>query len=149
MTNKIDFKLKNQDLELVELAKVKANYTVLFFYPKDNTSGCTIEAKEFSDHLKDFKALKTEVFGISGLDEKSKKKFCDKQNLKVTLLADPNFTLSKKLKVYGKKKFMGREYLGITRTTFILDKNKNILQVYEKVKPLGHAKEILDFLKAQ
>lgn len=143
------FSLKNKEAKEVALKDINADFTVLFFYPKDNTPGCTIEAKEFSSNIDKFKKLKTEVIGISGGDEKSKQKFCDKHDLEVTLLSDPDFKVSTKYGVYGQKKFMGKEYLGISRTTFILDKNKDIIKVYEKVKPLGHAKEILDFLKEQ
>ncbi|MDP4039754.1 MAG: peroxiredoxin [Candidatus Pacearchaeota archaeon] len=142
-----NFKLKDKFGKPHELNDFKEKYKVIYFYPKDNTPGCTIEANQFSELLKDFKKLSTKIIGISGGDEKSKTKFCEKYNLKVLLLSDPDFKVSKDFKVYGEKSFMGRKFLGINRRTFILDKNNNILKVYEKVNALGHAKEVLDFIK--
>jgi thioredoxin-dependent peroxiredoxin len=143
-----EFKLKDKDSNFHTLKDFKEKYKVLFFYPKDNTPGCTIESKKFSALLPEFKKLNTKIIGISGGDEKSKTKFCDKQNLNLLLLSDTDFSISKKYNSYGEKSFMGRKYLGISRNTFILDKNNNILHVFEKVKPLTHPKEVLDFIKS-
>jgi len=142
------FKLKDKDGTIHELSKIKSDYTIVYFYPKDNTPGCTLEAKEFSKLLPEFKKLKTEIIGISGGDEKSKSKFCEKNRLSIILLSDPDFKVSTTFGVYGKKKFMGKEYFGISRTTFILDKNKKIIKIFENVKPIGHAKEVLEFIKS-
>jgi thioredoxin-dependent peroxiredoxin len=143
-----EFKLKDKDSNYHTLNDFKEKYKVLFFYPKDNTPGCTIESKKFSALLPKFKKLNTKIIGISGGDEKSKTKFCDKQNLNLLLLSDTDFSVSKKYKSYGEKSFIGRKYLGISRNTFILDKNNNIIKIYEKVKPLTHPKEVLDFIKS-
>ena len=143
----IDFSLKDKDDKEHRLSGIKSKYKVIYFYPKDNTPGCTIESKELSDALPELKKLKTEVIGISGGDNKSKEKFCSKYNLKLLLLSDTDFSVSKAYKVYGEKQFMGRKYLGINRTTFILDKDNKIIKVFEKVSPLGHAKEVLEFIK--
>lgn len=120
---------------------------VVYFYPKDDTPGCTIEAKEFSFGLPKFKKLKTVVIGISGGNSKSKQKFCQKYKLAHILLSDTEFSTAKKWLSFGTKKFMGREYQGIFRNTFILDENNKIIQVYESVSPKGHSKEVLDFIK--
>lgn len=141
------FALQSQDGKQFSLERIRANYTILFFYPKDDTPGCTIEAKEFSSHLNQFKKIHTEVFGISGLSAESKKKFCDKYNLKINLLADSDFKVSKLYGVYGEKSFLGKKFMGISRTTFLLDKNKQIIRVYEKVKPAGHASAVLEDIK--
>ena len=141
------FKLKDKDGKTWSLKDFDEDFLVLYFYPKDNTPGCTIEARDFQKSLGQFKRLSAKVIGISGGDEKTKTKFCDKHRLKFLLLSDTDFSVSKKYGVYGKKKFMGREYMGISRQTFVIDKKRNIIKVFEKVKPLGHAKEVLEFLK--
>jgi len=140
------FKLKNKDGKIISLNNIKSDYIVVYFYPKDNTSGCTIEAKMFSKDLNKFKKINTEIIGISGGDEKTKTRFVEKNNLKITLLSDPEFKVSTKYGVYGEKKMMGRTYMGIKRTTFILDKNKKIIKIFNKVKPLIHSKEVYDFI---
>ncbi len=144
--NAPDFYLKDKDGKTYSLKNIDSEYIVLYFYPKDDTSGCTIEAKEFTNDLNKFEKLNAEVIGISGGDENTKKKFCDKYNLKVLLLSDSDFSICKKYGVYGEKSFMGRKFLGIKRTTFVLDKNKIIVKIYENVKPEGHSEEILEFL---
>jgi peroxiredoxin Q/BCP len=141
------FCLKDKDEKEHCLKDVKSDYTVLFFYPKDNTSGCTIESKDFSKNLEKFQKLNTTVIGISGGDQKSKEKFCSKNNLKQPMLSDTDFKVSEKYGVYGEKKFMGNTYMGISRVTFVLDKNKKVIKVFEKVKPLGHAKEVLEVIE--
>jgi len=140
------FKLKNKDGKVISLNNIKSDYIVVYFYPKDNTSGCTIEAKMFSKDLNKFKKINTEIIGISGGDEKTKTRFVEKNNLKINLLSDPEFKVSTKYGVYGEKKMMGRTYMGIKRTTFILDKNKKIIKIFNKVKPLIHSKEVYDFI---
>lgn len=142
-----NFKLKDKDSISYELKNFNEKYKVIFFYPKDNTPGCTIESKQLSDSIPSFTKLKTKVIGISGGDEKSKTKFCTKNELNLLLLSDTDFSVSKKYKVYGEKQFMGRKYMGIFRTTLLLDKNNNIIKIFENVKPLGHAQEVLNFIK--
>ncbi|MGV8130912.1 MAG: peroxiredoxin [Candidatus Pacearchaeota archaeon] len=142
-----DFILKdrlNQEHQLSNIKKIK----VLYFYPKDNTPGCTIESKGFSLMLDEFENLNATVIGVSGGDNKSKEKFCASHNLKHVLLSDIDFLVSKEYGVYGEKSFMGKKYMGISRITFILDKNNKILKIYENVKPIGHAKEVLNFIKS-
>lgn len=141
------FSLKDKEGKQIKLNEIKSDYIVLFFYPKDNTPGCTIEAHNFSVDIKKYQKLNTEIIGISGGDEKSKAIFCKKNNLKITLLSDKDFKISNRYNVYGEKKFMGNTYLGISRTTFILNKNKKIIKIFENVKPNIHSKEILDFLR--
>lgn len=142
-----DFKLKDKDSNYYSLKDLKENYKVLFFYPKDNTPGCTIESKKFSNLSDKFKKLNTKIIGISGGDEKSKTKFCEKHSLNVLLLSDTDFSISKKYEVYGEKSFMGKKYLGISRVTFILNNKNKIIKVYEKVNPLTHPTDVLGFIK--
>jgi peroxiredoxin Q/BCP len=142
------FSLKDKDGKIYALKDMDEKYLVIYFYPKDNTPGCSIEAREFSKDIAKYKKLGAKVIGVSGGDEKSKTKFCEKNNLKILLLSDTDFNVSEKYGVYGEKKFMGKTYMGITRTTFILDKERKIVKVFEKVKPLGHSKDVLKNLEA-
>ena len=123
-------------------------YVVLYFYPKDNTPGCTLETKDFNKLLSSFKKLNCEVYGISKDNLESHNKFRDKYNIKFDLLADEELKLLKKYKVWGKKKFMGREFMGTIRTTYLIDKKGKILKVWENVKVKDHAKEVLKTLKS-
>lgn len=144
----IDFELKDKDSNIHSLDKIKSDFIVLYFYPKDSTPGCTIEAKEFSDLINEFKKLKAEIIGVSGGDEKSKEKFCEKNHLKIILLSDPEFKVCKKYEVYGEKQFMGRKFLGIKRTSFLIDKNMKIVKRWENVKSKGHAGEVLIYIES-
>lgn len=141
-----DFELKDKDGKKIKLEDIKSNYIIVYFYPKDNTPGCTIEANEFSSFVEKFKKINTAIIGISGGDEKSKKIFCEKYKLKITLLSDSNFIISKKYGAYGEKSFMGRKFEGIFRNTYILDKDKNIIKIYNNVKAKDHAQEVFDFV---
>ncbi|MFC1711347.1 peroxiredoxin [Patescibacteria group bacterium] len=138
------FSLQDKDGKKHALNKNKADYIVLYFYPKDNTPGCTLEAKMFSNDLSKFNKLNSQVIGISGGDNKSKEKFCQKHDLKITLLSDQDFSISKKYGVFKEKKMMGRVFMGITRTTFVLDKDLKIVKIYKTVKPAIHSREVLD-----
>jgi peroxiredoxin Q/BCP len=124
----------------------ESDYTVVYFYPKDDTPGCTVEAQEFNGTLKEFGARKARVVGISGGDDKSKTKFCKKFGLDVTLLSDPDFKVASAFGCYGEKKFMGRAYKGIFRKTFLIDKAGKVAHVFEAVKPEGHAEEVLSVI---
>jgi peroxiredoxin Q/BCP len=124
-----DFILKDRLNQEHQLSKIK-RMKVVYFYPKDSTQGCTIEAKEFSSILPKFEEQKTTIIGISGGDNKTKEKFCTEHNLKHVLLSDSDFSVSKKYDSYGEKSFMGRKYLGIKRNTFIIDKNNKIIHIY-------------------
>jgi len=142
------FSLKDRTGESYELKDLLDKYTVIFFYPKDNTPGCTIEAAGFQKLAKDFLKLGTTVVGISGGDEKSKQKFCEKNKLSIPMLSDSDFKVSEKYGVYGEKKFMGRTFNGIHRVTFLLDSEGKIIKVFNPVKPKDHPKEVLGCIKA-
>ena len=122
-------------------------YVVLYFYPKDDTPGCTLETNDFNKFLTKFKKLNCEVYGISKDSLKSHDKFRDKYKIKFDLLADEKLNVLKKYKVWAKKKFMGREFMGIVRTTFLIDKKGKIIKIWNNVKVKGHAEEVLDTLK--
>ena len=122
-------------------------YVVLYFYPKDDTPGCTIETNDFNILLPKFKKLNCEIYGISKDSLKSHNKFRDKYKIKFDLLADEEIKVLKKYKVWGKKKFMGREFLGIIRTTFLIDKKGKIIKIWNNVKVKDHAKEVLETLQ--
>ncbi len=135
-TNKNNFTLKES----------VGKYVVLYFYPKDDTPGCTIETNDFNKLYSKFKKLHCEVYGISKDNIKSHDKFREKYRIKFDLLSDEGLKVLKKYKVWAKKKFMGREFMGIVRTTFLIDKKGKILKVWENVKVKDHAKEVLDTL---
>ena len=122
-------------------------YIVLYFYPKDDTPGCTIETNDFNKLLPKFKKLNCEILGISKDNLKSHNKFKDKYKIKFNLLSDEELKVLKKYKVWGKKKFMGREFMGIIRSTYLIDKKGKIIKVWENVKVKDHAKEVLKTLQ--
>ena len=122
-------------------------YVVLYFYPKDDTPGCTIETNDFNKLLPKFKKLNCDIFGISKDDLKSHYKFKEKYKIKFDLLSDVELSTLKKYKVWAKKKFMRREFMGIVRTTFLIDPNGKIVKIWDNVKVKDHAKEVLDTLK--
>jgi peroxiredoxin Q/BCP len=132
----------------VKSTDFKGGKHVIYFYPKDFTPGCTTEADEFSKDYKKFQKEGIEIIGISPDNVESHKKFCDKMGIKYPLLADVDKEISKMFGVWGLKKFMGREYMGVMRSTFLVDENGKIFKVYPKVKAKGHSKQVLDeFLK--
>lgn len=128
----------------VKSTDFKGKKHVIYFYPKDFTPGCTTEADEFSKDYKKFQKQEIEVIGVSPDDVDSHKKFCDKMKIEFPLLADIDKDVSKKFGVWGKKKFMGREYMGVMRSTFLVDKKGTIFKIYPKVKPAGHSKQVLE-----
>jgi len=146
--NAPNFKLPSTDGSTFELNKVKKKNIVLYFYPKDDTPGCTIETNDFNRLLGKFKKLNCEVYGVSKDNLKSHEKFKTKYKIKFDLLADEEKTMIKSYKVWGKKKFMGKEFMGIMRTTFLLDKNRNIVKTWKNVRVKDHAKDVLDTLKS-
>lgn len=115
----------------------------IYFYPKDFTPGCTVEADEFSKDYEKFKKNGIEIIGVSPDSVDSHKKFCAKMGIKYPLLADTDREISEKFGVWGKKKFMGREYMGVMRSTFLVDEHGKIFKVFPKVKPAGHSKDVL------
>ena len=123
------------------------NRVVLYFYPKDDTPGCTVEACSFRDGIKKIESQGTVVLGISPDAVESHNKFIDKFKLPFILLSDEGKKVSTAYGVWVKKSMYGKEYMGVARTTFIIGKDGTIEKIYEKVKPEGHAEEVLDFLK--
>lgn len=138
------FELLDSEGNKVKSSDYKGKKHVIYFYPKDFTPGCTTEADEFSKNYKDFKKNGVEIVGISKDDVDSHKKFCTKMKIPFVLLADTKTEVSKKFGVWTKKKFMGREYMGIVRSTFLVDEKGKIFKAYPKVKAAGHAKEVLE-----
>ena len=132
-TNKKDYSLKDSI----------GKYVVIYFYPKDDTPGCTIETNDFNKLLPKFKKLNCDILGISKDNLKSHDKFREKYKIKFDLLSDEEIKVLKKYKVWGKKKFMGREFMGVIRTTFLIDKKGKILRIWNNVKVKDHAKEVL------
>jgi peroxiredoxin Q/BCP len=130
------------------LSQYIGTWVLIYFYPKDNTAGCTVEALTFESKLSDFKKKNCIILGISIDSETSHKKFCDKQNLTFTLLADTEKKAVTAYDVWALKKFMGREYMGTLRTSFLIDPEGNIAKVYEQVKPPVHAIEVLKDLES-
>src|SRR5712664_1825863 len=128
----------------VQLKDFRGQKVVLYFYPKDDTPGCTKEACSFRDAFADFKKRDIKVLGVSIDSEASHKKFAAKYKLPFTLLADPDHSIADAYGVYGEKKFMGRTYLGVKRITFLIDEKGKIRKVLEKVKPEEHAREVLE-----
>ena len=143
----INFTLPSTNNANYSLKDSLGKYVVLYFYPKDDTPGCTIETNDFNKLLLKFKKLECEVYGISKDNLKSHNKFRDKYKIKFDLLADEETKVLKKYKVWAKKKFMGREFMGILRTTFLIDKKGKIINVWENVKVKDHAKEVLETVK--
>ena len=142
-----NFKLNSTSGKIVELSKIKSKYIVLYFYPKDDTPGCTLETKDFNSLLSNFKKVKCEVFGISKDSLESHKKFKEKYKVKFELLSDEDKKSIKAYKTWGKKKFMGKEFMGQIRSTFLIKDNK-ILNEWRNVRVKDHANDVLNFLKA-
>ncbi|KKT86822.1 MAG: Alkyl hydroperoxide reductase/ Thiol specific antioxidant/ Mal allergen [Microgenomates group bacterium GW2011_GWA1_Microgenomates_45_10] len=142
-----EFKLSDQDGKAHSLKDYKDKWVLLYFYPKDDTPGCTKEACSIRDNLPDFKKLKISVLGVSVDSVKSHKKFAGKYSLPFTLLADEKKEVVKKYGVWAKKKFMGREYMGTMRTSFLINPAGKIAKIYENVKPELHVEEVLKDFK--
>src|SRR6476619_4795124 len=137
------FKTTDANGETVNLKDFRGQKVVLYFYPKDDTPGCTKEACSFRDSFARFKKRGIEVFGVSLDSEKSHQKFIDKFSLPFSLLADTDRQLSESFGTYGEKKFMGRTYMGNHRMTFLIDEKGKIKKIFGKVKPDEHAEEVL------
>lgn len=141
------FCLPDKDNKEVCLKDFKGKYVVLYFYPKDNTPGCTTEAIGFTGILPELQKLDGIVIGISPDSPESHAKFIKKKNLKVILLSDVDKKVLKAYGKWGKKKFMGKEYIGVTRSTFLLDPNGNIAHIWPKVSVKGHPEEVKQILE--
>ncbi len=141
-----DFCLPNQDDEEICLRDIRGRWIVLYFYPKDNTPGCTTEACDFSAALPDFEALDTVVLGVSPDSPKKHRDFIAKKELLITLLADEEKELCRAFGVWQLKKFMGKEYMGVVRSTFLIDPDGKIAAKWEGVKVKGHTEAVKEKL---
>ncbi len=142
-----NFELPDQNGDVHKLEDYKGKYVVLYFYPKDMTSGCTVEAQNFRDNLEEFKKLGVEVIGMSKDSVKRHKKFEEKEELNFTLLADEECKVVETYGVWVEKSMYGKKYMGIQRDTFVIDPEGKIVKHYEKVKPKDHVQEVLDDLR--
>lgn len=141
-----DFKLPNQSGKEHKLSDYKGKWVLVYFYPKDDTPGCTVEACSVRDNMSDLKKKGIVPIGISTDDVTSHKKFADKFKLTFDLLADGEKEVVKLYGVWGKKNFMGKEYMGTNRNSFLINPDGNIAKIYEKVKPAEHVGEVLTYL---
>ena len=139
-----DFTVTDGEGKTVRLKDLRGKKVVLYFYPKDDTPGCTKEACAFRDSYSKFRKRGIEVFGVSLDSEKSHQKFSRKYDLPFRLLADTDRAVSERYGTYGEKKFMGRTYMGNHRMTFLIDEKGKIKKIFSKVKPEEHADEVLD-----
>lgn len=142
-----DFSLQDESGTIRRLSDYRGKPVVLYFYPKDDTPGCTKEACSFRDNFNGFKEQGVVILGVSPDTVKSHTKFKEKYSLPFTLLADEGHQIADQYGVWGRKKFMGREYDGVFRTTYLIDADGKIVRVFENVKPDQHSKEILEALK--
>ena len=142
-----DFTLSDAEGNSVSLTDLLGKKMVLWFFPKASTPGWIIEGKGFRDEFQKFEEKNIQVIGCSADSPKKQKKFCNKQSFQYPILCDESHEMLEAYGVWGKKKFMGREYMGISRVTYIIDKNGMIEKVYEKVSTTSHAKDILNDLE--
>ncbi|MDP2629109.1 MAG: thioredoxin-dependent thiol peroxidase [Candidatus Harrisonbacteria bacterium] len=142
-----DFILPDQHGEEHSISQYKGEWVLLYFYPKDNTPGCTAEACQIRDNMEAFKKLSITVLGVSIDSVDSHKKFADKHDLPFTLLSDWDKKVVELYGVWGKKKFMGKEFMGTKRTSFLIDREGRIVKIYEKVKPAQHGEEVLEDIR--
>lgn len=136
------FSLLNQNEEKINLQDYKGTWVVLYFYPKAMTPGCTTQACGIRDKMKDFKKKKIVVFGVSPDEPKRLVKFIENEELNFDLLSDPDHAVAEKFGVWGLKKFMGREYMGILRTTFIIDPDGKLVHILDDVKTKTHHEDV-------
>lgn len=141
------FNLPDQDGQTRGLADYAGNWAVIYFYPKDNTSGCSLEAKDFTGLASEFTARKTAVVGVSPDSVKSHANFAAKKELGITLLSDPEHALLEAAGVWQQKKLYGKEYMGVVRTTALVDPKGLVRELWSKVKVAGHAEQVLAKLK--
>lgn len=142
-----DFTLHDQDGNAVNLAGLKGKPIVLYFYPKDDTPGCTTEACAFRDARADYESAGATVLGVSPDDVKSHKKFATKYELPFTLLADPDHAVCEAYDVWKEKNMYGKKYFGVERTTFVINRDGVISKIFPKVKVNGHSEAVLDAIK--
>ncbi|BAG04314.1 thioredoxin-dependent thiol peroxidase [Microcystis aeruginosa] len=142
-----EFATPNQRGEISKLADFAGQWLVLYFYPKDNTPGCSAEAIDFTALSPQFQQLNAVILGVSPDSEKSHCRFIEKHNLTIQLLSDPEHQLAEIYQVWGLKKFMGKEYMGIRRSTFLIDPRGNIAYIWSNVKVKAHAEAVLKKLE--
>jgi len=143
-----EFTLSDQKGQDISLADYAGKKLILYFYPKDDTPGCTTEACNFRDDYSVYEDLNVEVVGISPDNVKSHGKFADKYELPFTLLADDGHAVCEAYGVWGRKKSFGREYDGVKRTTFLIDESGTVRKVFAGVKPASHSQEVIEAVKA-
>jgi thioredoxin-dependent peroxiredoxin len=143
-----DFELVSDEGNTVRLSDLRGKPVVIYFYPKDDTPGCTTESCEFRDAYDVFRDRGAEILGISPDGEKSHQWFKSKYGLPFPLLADPDHVAAEAYGVWGERKFMGKKYMGIDRSTFLVDSDGNVTKAMRGIKPAGHASEVLDALPA-
>ena len=141
------FSTVNEDGETVSSEDLKGSKAILFFYPKDDSPGCTKEACSLRDNYKVFNKNGFKIFGISPDNEKKHRKFIDKYEFQYSLLADPEKEIINAFGIWGPKKFMGREIVGVHRTTFVIDEEGKIITIIDKVKTKDHAQQLIDALE--
>lgn len=146
--NAPEFCLKGAQEKEFCLSDFKGSWVVLYFYPKDNTSGCTREAVDFTEKISELQEENAVVLGVSPDNVKSHERFIEKHGLKITLLSDPDHEVLKRYGVWQKKKMYGREYMGVVRTTFLINPDGKIAHIWRKVKVKGHAEMVLETIKA-
>ena len=139
-----DFRSTTQDGETLTLADLRGQRTILYFYPKDNTSGCTLEAKSLRDGKAALAAMGFRIVGVSPDSEKSHRNFCAKHELNFTLLADTDHSVCEAYGVWAEKSMYGRKYMGVVRTTFIIDAEGRIERIFDKVKTASHYEQIAE-----
>ena len=142
-----DFCLPTQNEDEICLHNYRGKWLVLYFYPKDNTTGCTAEALDFTAHLDKFKAINAEILGVSPDSPQSHVKFITKKELKLTLLSDVTHHVLETYGAWQLKKMYGREYYGVVRSTFLVDPRGKIAHIWPKVKVKGHAEDVLQKIK--
>ncbi|MBF2005182.1 MAG: thioredoxin-dependent thiol peroxidase [Chlorogloeopsis fritschii C42_A2020_084] len=138
-----DFTAPDQNGNLVSLGDFQSNWLVLYFYPKDDTPGCTTEAKEFTEFSQQFSSLGAKIVGVSPDSEKSHCKFIDKHNLSIQLLSDPEHQVCEAYGVWQLKKFMGKEYMGVVRSTFLIAPDGKLAYAWSNVKVKNHVQAVL------
>jgi peroxiredoxin Q/BCP len=144
-----DFSAKDRNDTIVELQDYLGRWLVLYFYPKDNTPGCTTEAKDFTAYAKEFEELGADIIGVSPDSAKSHCKFIDKHDLSLKLLSDPEHKVIKAYGAWRLKKFMGKEYMGVVRSTFLISPERKIVRVWDKVRVKAHVEKVLQEFKTQ
>jgi peroxiredoxin Q/BCP len=141
------FSAPNAQGQRISLSDFAGQWLIFYFYPKDNTSGCTTEAIAFSEKLAEFAALNAKIVGVSPDSETSHGKFIDKHNLTIELISDPDHSIAESYGAWGLKKFMGKEYMGIIRSTFLIDPSGKVAKIWSNVRVKGHVDKVLQSLQ--